>query len=187
MNMSNSLFESELIRLAAPDPDIDAEIESRWTHNPEYLHLLGAEPARPLASIQIKKQHEEAQKDKDQFHFAIRTRADDRLVGFIQSRYIEWANGVVTIAMGIGDESDRNHGYGTQALALVMRCVFAELNLYRMTATVPGYNQGAIRFFERAGFSIEVRKRQAIHRYEQRWDMLMLGLLREEWKAESGE
>lgn len=182
--METLLFESELIRLAAPDPDADAEIESRWTRDPDYLHLLDAEPARPLAPIQIRKQLEEAQKDKDLFRFAIRTRADDRLVGFIRSRYIEWANGVITITMGIGEESDRNRGYGAQALALVVHYAFAELNLHRVTVSVPGYNQGAIRFFERAGFRVEVRRRQAIHRYRQRWDVVMLGLLRHEWSGE---
>jgi RimJ/RimL family protein N-acetyltransferase len=44
------------------------------------------------------------------------------------------------------------------------------------------YNDRAVRFLERAGFVVEVRRRQAIHRDGKRWDALKLGLLREEWK-----
>jgi len=35
--MNPQLFEGELIRLASPDPDRDAETESKWTHDVEYM------------------------------------------------------------------------------------------------------------------------------------------------------
>jgi len=59
-NMNTQLFEGELIRLAPPEPDRDAEIESRWTHDAEYQRLLSADPVRPLSPTLIKKKYEEA-------------------------------------------------------------------------------------------------------------------------------
>jgi RimJ/RimL family protein N-acetyltransferase len=50
-----------------------------------------------------------------------------------------------------------------------------------VSVSVAGYNEGAIRFFERAGFVTEVQRRQAIHRNGRRWDLLVMGLLREEF------
>ena len=47
------------------------------------------------------------------------------------------------------------------------------------------YNPRAVKFLERAGFVIEVRRRQAIQRDGRCWDILMLGLLRDEWKRET--
>jgi len=41
--MDTQLFEGELTRLAPPDPDRDAEIESKWTHDAEYMRLSSAE------------------------------------------------------------------------------------------------------------------------------------------------
>ena len=35
---------------------------------------------------------------------------------------------------------------------------------------------------QRAGFTIEVRRRQAVNRDGSRWDVVVLGLLRDEWK-----
>ncbi len=183
MAINDSLYQGKLVRLAAPDPDRDAETESKWTRDADYLRLLGPSPARPLAPMQIKKQHEEAWKEKDRFHFAIRAVADDRLVGFIKFQYLEWANRVGTLALGIGNAQDRNQGYGTEALQLVMRYAFAELNFHRLTAITSDYNQGALRFFQRAGFAVEVRRRQAIHRDGRRWDVIILGLLQQEWNA----
>jgi RimJ/RimL family protein N-acetyltransferase len=180
--MDDSLFDGELVRLAAPDPERDAEVESQWTHDPEYLRLLEADPVRPLSPGQIKKRYEKAEKEKNQFIFAIRTRADDRLVGFVKLFGIEWNNATGMLTMGIGLPEDRGRGYGSDALRLILRYAFGELNLHRLGVNTFEYNAGAVRFLERAGFVIEVRRRQAIHRDGRRWDALILGLLREDWE-----
>ncbi len=185
------LFQGELVCLAPPEPDRDAEIESRWTHDAEYLRLLAPEPARPLAPGHIKKRHEVAEKEGDkahhQYHFVIRARTDDRLLGFIRLEHIEWTHGAGMIRLGIGDPHERGNGYGSEALQLVVRYAFDELNLHRLTAIISDYNPGAVRFFERAGFSVEVRQRQALQRDGRRWDTLFLGLLRLEWEAKRKE
>ena len=185
--MTTQLFEGELIRLAPPEPDRDAEIESRWTHDAEYLRLLSADPVRPLSATLIKKKYEEAEKEKatNRFHFAIRTRADDRLVGFVRLDHIDWNNGGSHMTLGIGDLSDRGRGYGAEALKLILRYAFAELNLHRVTADTFEYNERALRFLQRAGFVAEVRRRQAIQRDGKRWDVIKLGLLREEWERDA--
>jgi RimJ/RimL family protein N-acetyltransferase len=187
--MDGQLFEGNQIRLAPHDAERDAEIESRWTHDPEYLRLISSDPARPLAPSQIKKQYEElekeAEKHRNAFHFAIRTKTDDRLIGYVHLRWIEWTHGTGTLALAIGDPSDRRQGFGREALQLILRYAFDELNLHRLTALTFEYNVGALRFLERAGFQIEVRRRQAVNRDGRRWDVLMLGLLRDEWVRKS--
>ncbi len=55
--MNVQLFEGERVRLAPHDPDKDAEIESGWTHDPEYMRLVSADPVRPLSPGQIKKKY----------------------------------------------------------------------------------------------------------------------------------
>ena len=183
--MNIQLFEGERVRLTPFDPDKDAEIESKWTHDPEYLRLLSADPARPLSPGQIKKKREEAVKEKshNRFEFAVRARADDRLIGSVRLSNIEWNNGSGWLALGIGGPEDRRKGYGTEALQLILRYAFDELNLHRLSAAAFEYNAGALRLLEKAGFTVEVRRRQAIHREGRRWDEIHLGLLCDEWKA----
>ncbi len=181
--MDRQLFEGERIRLVAPDPDRDAEIESRWTHNPEYLRLISLDPARPLSPNVVKKRYEAEKDDRNSFRFAILSRADNRLVGFVRLERVNWSNGGGWLSLGIGSPADRGQGYGTEALGLALRYAFAELNLYRLTAITFEYNQRAAHFLERAGFTLEVRRRQVINRDGRRWDVLMYGLLRSEWEA----
>ena len=87
------------------------------------------------------------------------------------------------LMFGIGNRSDRGHGYGSEALHLMLRYAFAELNLHRLGATIPEYNSVARHVFAKAGFVDEVRRRQAINRDGQRWDLIHVGILRDEWLA----
>lgn len=185
--MHIQLFEGERVRLGPIDPEKDAETISQWTHEPEYLRLTSADPARPLSSGQVKKKLEamqkEAEKRRNQFDFAIRARADDRIVGCARLHHIEWTHGAGMVQLSIGQPEDRSRGYGSEALKMVLRYAFNELNLHRLGAVVFAYNAGGLHFLERSGFVVEVRRRQAIKRGGRRWDVLVLGQLREEWMA----
>ena len=185
MNIEVPLFESERVCLAPIDHEKDAEIESGWTHDANYLRLLSADAARPLSPAQVKKKYEAIEKDmeenKNLFYFTIRMRSDDRLIGFAKLYWIEWSNGVGKVQLGIGAETNRRQSYGSEALQMLLRYAFAELNLHRLTADIPEYNVGARKLFEKFGFVQEVRRRQALNRDGQRWDFLHLGILHSEW------
>lgn len=181
MGITTSLYNGEKICLAPIQPDKDAEIESKWTQDAGYLRMLNTGPAMPLSVYQVKKRYEalekEAETQKNMFYYAIRLPGDDRLVGFIQLYWIEWNNGSGNVRLGIGAAEDRNHGYGSEALQLVLRFVFQELNLFRLSAVVPEYNLPALHLFEKAGFVKEVTRREALNRFGRRWDQYHLGLL----------
>ena len=66
-DLITSLFEGELVRLAPRDPERDAEIESQWTHDPDYWAMTEMAAARPLSPGQIKKKYADAEKEKNQF------------------------------------------------------------------------------------------------------------------------
>ena len=55
------------------------------------------------------------------------------------------------------------------------------MNLFRLSAIVPEYNTAAVALLKKFGFVEEVRRRQSVERDNQRWDVLVFGLLREEW------
>jgi RimJ/RimL family protein N-acetyltransferase len=65
---------------------------------------------------------------------------------------------------------------------LILQYAFTELNLRRVTLDVFEYNPRAIRSYEKAGFRHEGRLRGAILREGKRWDMLFMGILREDWR-----
>ena len=188
-DIQTQLFEGPDIRFGPIDHEKDPEIESRWTHDPEFMRLVETSPARPMSAAMIRKQYEKLEKqveeDKNLYHFMIRAKADDRLIGKASIYWIEWANGNAYLRMGIGSTEDRRKGYGTQALRMLLRFAFAELNLFRLTAAVPEYNEGAIALFQKFGFVQEVCRRKSLERDGRRWDLYLFGLLNDEWRDQA--
>jgi RimJ/RimL family protein N-acetyltransferase len=191
MSIDTQLFEGNLIRLAPINHEKDPEVESRWTHDLALMRSLSRQPALPLSVAQMKKKYEAIEKEVDEskrlFHFTIRSKEDDRMLGFTRLEWIEWTHGTCNLKIAIGDPVERNKGFGSDALHLIMRFAFSELNLYRLSAVVGDDNQPGLRFFKRYGFVEEVRRRKSLLRDGQTWDLIHLGLLRDEWQAMQGE
>ncbi len=188
LQIQTQLFEAKDVRFGPIDHDVHPEIESKWTHDAEFMRLMELKPVRPLSPAVVKKQYEaiekEMEEDKNLFYFTIRTREDDRFIGKALVEWIDWTNGNGFIRLGIGAAEDRRKGYGSQALSMLLRYSFSELNLYRVTAVMPAYNEGALALFQKFGFVEEVRRRKAMHRDGEFWDLVSFGLLNAEWRAQ---
>ena len=188
-DIQTQLFEGQDIRFGPIDHEKDPEIESKWTHDSEFMRLMEVNPARPMSAAMIKKQYEKLEKqveeNKNLYYFTIRAKADDRLIGKAAVQWIEWTNGNGFLQLGIGAAEERHKGYGTQALRLLLRFAFAELNLFRVSAIVPEYNEGAIALLKKFGFVQEVCRRQSLERDGRRWDLLVFGLLNDEWRNQA--
>jgi len=161
MFIEKSLFEGEKICLAPIDRENDAGFELKWAQDGSYLRLLNPDPALPASAERIKKHYERSEKevgqDKNLFYFTIRLRPDDRLIGFARLYGIGWAMRYGSVQLGIGDPGARGKGYGSEALNLLLRYAFGEINLFRLEVNIPEYNLVALQMFRKAGFSEEAR------------------------------
>jgi RimJ/RimL family protein N-acetyltransferase len=186
LDIQTQLFEAQNIRLGPIDHETHPEIESKWTHDSDFMRLMELKPVRPLSPALVKKEYESIEKkmeeDKNLFYFTIRAREDDRLIGKAVVEWIDWTNANGWIRLGIGAAEDRRRGLGSQTLGLLLHYAFGELNLFRVSAMVPEYNEGAIRLLKKFGFMEEVRRRQAVQRDGRTWDLLTFGQLRSEWE-----
>ena len=186
LDIQTPLFEGQDIRLGPIDHEAHPEIESKWTHDAGFMRLMEMKPVRPFSPAQLKKEYESIEKkmeeDKNMYYFTICAREQDRLIGKAIIQWIDWTNGNGWLRLGIGAAEDRRRGLGSQAMCLLLHFAFAELNLYRVSATSPEYNEAAVHMLRKFGFVEEVRRRQAVERDGRRWDLLTFGLLRSEWE-----
>jgi RimJ/RimL family protein N-acetyltransferase len=188
--IGTQLFTSTNLRLAAVDAEKDAVQESTWTHDLAYAAQMRDAVAHPLTVVEIKKKFQEIIKDSNdkgnQFIFAIRLKSDDRLIGFIHLPWMSWSNRSTLLRIGIAETTDLQQ-YGGEALEMALWFIFSELNLFRVTAPVPGYNLEYAALYERTRFTLEVRQREMCYGSGQRWDMLLYGCLAEEWQKAKKE
>lgn len=181
--MLNDLFTGELVRLTAIDAQQSAEAFSRWSRNSEYWRLLASEASQPSsrrrAAAWFEKQQEKD--NPNDFFFSIRTLEDDCLIGDIGLDGVLWNHGDAFVGIGIGERALWGKGYGTDAMRILLRYGFIELNLWRVSLDVFEYNPRAVRSYEKVGFTHEGRARQFLLRDGKRWDLIFMGITREEW------
>lgn len=180
--MQRTLLKGKFIYLDAMNED-DLEVVTSWYGSTDFLRHLDALPAAPHTPNQIQEWYKNRTGQTNGFLFAIRNQADDRLVGYVELDSILWSHQVSWIVIAIGDESDRGHGLGRDALETLFQFAFDELNLRRLQLTVFAYNQGAIHLYESLGFQREGTFRQFLHRDGTYYDMYLYGLLQNEWTA----
>lgn len=180
--MDNDLFTGGLVQLVALDAEKDAERFAHWDMDSEYRRQLDSDPHLPNRVKKIKEGIEKEQdEDPNTIAFSVRTLADDKLIGFVAFDGINWQHGDTFVAIGIGDSAYRGNGYGTDAMQVMLRYGFQELNLYRVQLNVFSYNERAIKSYLKAGFNIEGRQRGMLLRNGQRWDFVYMSILRNEW------
>lgn len=117
------------------------------------------------------------------FLFAIRLLDSDELIGYAELDGIMWAHQVSGVSIAIGDPKNWGKGYGYEAMQLVLRFAFDELNLHRVVLTVFSYNERAIALYEKLGFQREGVHREHLQRDGKRYDMYLYGLLHREWEV----
>jgi RimJ/RimL family protein N-acetyltransferase len=179
--MSATNFKGQLVKLAVTDLEADTKLMMQWAKDGEFDRLLDTDPAylrTPKFELEWLQEHL-----KEMCNFMIHTLEDDRTIGFIDLSGFDWTAGEAWVGIGLGERDYWGKGYGTDAMRVILRYAFEELNLWRVSLTVFEYNPRGIRSYEKAGFKIEGRARQAINRSGRRWDIIFMGILRSEWEA----
>jgi len=181
--MINNLYRGNLVRLAALDPEESAAATSRFSRDSEYFRLMDSYPCLLHTKESTKKWIEKDLEDEHAIIFAIRTLADDHLIGDVGLDGLYWNHGDTFLGIGVGDREFWGKGYGSDAMKLVLRYAFTELNLRRVTLNVFEYNPRAIRCYQKVGFQQEGRVRKYLNREGRRWDLVYMGITKEEWLA----
>jgi RimJ/RimL family protein N-acetyltransferase len=186
--MNENIFRGAQVRLVAEEPEALSQAISRWDRNTEYHRLLDDTPSIIWSTKKVKEWFEKdlEKETGNAFNFFIRTLEDDKLIGFVELDGIRWAHGDAWVGIGIGDSQYWGKGFGTDAMHVILRYAFTELNLHRITLGAFSYNQRALLSYQKAGFIIEGRERGALLRDGERADIVFMGVLRQEWLAQNG-
>jgi len=83
------------------------------------------------------------------------------------------------------DPSHRGRGLATAATQLLVRHLVFDLDYHRVQLEVYGFNEPALRHFERAGFRREGVRRRAYWRHGRWVDGILFGLVREDLEPDA--
>jgi len=108
------------------------------------------------------------------------------LIGHVRLDHVDLRDRRASLAIGIEDFARLGKGLGTETIRLVQQYAFGELGLHRLTVRVVEYNYRAIRAYEKCGFVVEGREREAAFVDGQWYDDVMMGMLDREYSMHLG-
>ncbi len=168
-----------LVALRRPQPsDLSAVV--RWYRDREIARLTRYQ-ARPMSQPEVERFFQIRMLAADALAYSIVELPDWRLIGFTTFSSLDGDNGSVMFHITIGERDAWGRGMGTEATELMLGHAFERLGLHRVGLSVFSYNLRAIRAYEKAGFRIEGRQREAILRDGRYWDEIQMGVLAPEW------
>jgi RimJ/RimL family protein N-acetyltransferase len=115
-----------------------------------------------------------------QYQFAIIRLEDNKLIGNCGFHEMNQLRQCTEVGLFIGDEEDRDKGYGKEALSLLIDYGFNYLNLNNIMLRVFSFNTQAINCYKKVGFQEIGRRRQSYYLKGQFHDELFMDILREE-------
>ena len=160
-----------VVVLRAPYPE-DVAARLALGNTPEIHHMFGADPAsvRPLTEDAALAWVETQMAAP----FGWIIEVADRLIGAGRLHSVDRLDQRASVALGILDPSELSKRYGTRALHLLVGYAFDVLHLHRVDLRVLDYNGRAIAAYQKVGFVVEGRQREAA-RVGQSWhDDLMM-------------
>jgi RimJ/RimL family protein N-acetyltransferase len=152
----------------------------RWYRDPEVARLTRYQE-RQMNQAEIQRFFEVRMLAPDALAYSIVELASGRLIGFTTFSSLDGDNGSVMFHITIGERDAWGRGLGTEATQLMLQHAFERLGLHRVGLAVFSYNTRAIRAYEKAGFHVEGRLREAIQRQGEYFDEVQMGILAGEW------
>lgn len=115
--------------------------------------------------------------------FGIRLLESDLLIGNCGLINTDHINRTSTLGIFIGDKEYQNKGYGTEAIKLLLDYGFYILNLNNIWLYYFSYNSRGSKCYEKCGFKLVGRRRQAKIINGMKYDEIYMDILAEEYSG----
>lgn len=141
----------------------------QWSNDFEVSFFSGDE-LKPITRESVDVFYEKENKEENPRHvdFVIFDYATKRPIGMVGLRHIWHKNRSAEMGIGICEKEYWSKGYGTEAVRLILDYGFSVLGLHNIMLTTYGYNERAINAYQKAGFKIIGRRREA-HRWANKY------------------
>ena len=175
----------ERVRLRALER-MDIPTLLRWMNDPEVRE--GLLVFKPMSTMMEERWLEGLADRPDDYVFGVEALIEGhwRHVGNVGLHGIERHHRRAEIGIVIGEKDAWGKGYGSEAMALMMRFAFHELGLHRIELEVFESNLRALKTYRALGFVEEGVRRESIYTGGRFIDALHMGVLRSEYDARFG-
>ena len=158
----------------------DVEKYTEWLNDFQTTDYIGRSGI--ICTLEAEKKYfEECEKTDDEVAFAIIDLEKDKLLGTCGIHKINNINRTATLGIFIGDKEERNKGYGTEAIRLMLDFGFNYLNLHSIKLDLLAFNERALKCYQKCGFKEYGRRRKSDFINGKYYDTISMDILAEEF------
>ena len=154
----------------------DAETYVKWLN--DFSVTDGTGSSNRIISLESEK--EWISQNSSQYQFAIVRLHDDKLIGNCGIQALDQLRQCAEVGLFIGDEENRNNGYGQEVLNLLLNYSFNYLNLNNIMLKVFSFNERAINCYKKVGFKEIGRRRQSYYLQGKFYDDVFMDIIKED-------
>ncbi|HEV2127708.1 MAG TPA: GNAT family protein, partial [Thermomicrobiales bacterium] len=155
---------------------------TRWINDFQTVRTLAMDPM-PMTEQQERQWLESASSGQNGIVFAIYDLADKALVGSTNLFHIDQRHHTCELGIAILDPTRRGKGLGTEAVRLITDYAIHGLEMHNVQLATYEYNHAGQRAYRKAGFKEYGRRREARLHNGQRWDIIFMDVLANEWES----
>jgi RimJ/RimL family protein N-acetyltransferase len=176
------VIEGPTVRLE-PIDHAYAERIQRWYEDPELVAPYDRYEAEGFAEFEESLREAEGDLRSIAPRLVVVRRSDGRPIGCVGHYLAHPVLEYVDIWYVLGDPSARGHGFGSEAVTLLVTHIFATSAVARVGATCDVENVASTRLLEKIGMRREGTMRSAIFHHARWHDVYLYGITRAEWGA----
>jgi len=157
----------------------DKQMLLEWRNSPEVARYMYTDHV--ITQEEHDRWFENAMKDPSRRYWIIV--CDGKDVGLANICDLDWHNKRCNWGFYIAESSARGRGIGSFVEYTIIRYVFEELRLNKLCGDLLSFNEAVINMHKNFGFKQEGILRQHIIKNGIPYDVVCIGLLREEWEV----
>ena len=157
----------------------DAERCYRWMNDPNIVRTL--KTRYPIAfQNEVEWLERAMHPGPNERHFAVERKDDRTHIGNASIHDIDWVSRTGWFGLFVGEPTAWNRGFGSDAIATLVRFAFQEMNLVKLRINVFDYNERAKHVLLEHGFVQEGKLARDFYREGSYHDIVILSVFRSE-------
>ena len=164
-----------------PFEKTDLPLIQAWANDPEVRGLTGE--VSPTNAAQAEDYFERVKNDENRVWFMVVVKETGQVIGEtgLLRMFHPWRTTDLSII--IAEKDCRGKGYGQEAIHLMLDYAFGSLAFHRVSIGVVGFNESALRFYEKVGFKREGIQRDGYFYHHHFYDFVMMSILEDEFRT----
>lgn len=165
----------------------DLIVLHKWQNDEEIMRLARSFPDHVISKEALEAEFARELKGEDTGRraYIIEEKSSNKPIGWatIRIQQFQRRNTTADVGLALGDKIAWNKGYGTETAKLLLDEVFRQLNLHRAEWWTFSENNVSVQLAKKLGFKEEARLRDAVFFDNHYHDLVVLGLLKQEFES----